>query len=100
MKQKCEARLVYEPGEPVMPGEKDTPESCAAKGGDWQTRMAGQFCNERASDGGKPCMDSDECEGACLESEPGKGACSEYQTVFSCVTLIEDGKPFGSLCID
>jgi hypothetical protein len=61
----------------------------------------GPFCNLRASDAGKPCTDSDQCEGVCLaESEASKsGTCSDTETVLGCVFEMTDGQSLG-ICFD
>jgi len=100
--QQCLVRLAQQPGEPVVPGEKETPESCAAKGGEWQLRFAGPFCNYHASDAGKPCSSQKECEGMCIAKDPmhKQGSCSEFKTVFGCVSILADTGMPTVLCID
>jgi len=99
---KCQAQVM----EPAIPGETETQESCKAKGGDWQRRFIGWFCNYPADDAGQPCMNGEECQGMCLAEDPmqPQGACSDYKVVFGCITVFdkeaqEKGLTKG-LCID
>lgn len=89
------------PEGPVAPGETETAESCAAKGGSWQRRFVGFICNMPASDAGKPCTDSENCEGMCLVEMPAdtEGACSEFKIVYGCVNPMENGR-VTPMCID
>lgn len=87
--------------EQIAPGETETAKSCQAKGGEWQRRYAGYFCNFPANDAGRSCTDGEHCEGDCLAEEPSvkQGRCSDFQTVYGCVNLLKDGKALG-ICID
>lgn len=87
--------------EQIAPGETETAKSCQSKGGEWQRRYIGYFCNYPANDAGKSCTDGSQCAGDCIVEEPGvkQGRCSDYQVVYGCTTLMKDGKALG-ICID
>jgi len=80
---------------------QETKASCEAKGGSWQQRFIGWFCNYPTGDVGKPCTDTKDCEGMCVAEDPNqdKGTCSQYQAVYGCVNLLSGGK-MSVLCID
>ncbi len=92
---KCSARLIEEI---VVPGEVETMESCAQKGGKWMRGNVGYFCNYPARDAGMSCTDGEQCEGECLVV--GRlGKCSDYSVLFGCITVLENGRQLGK-CID
>ena len=87
----------------------DNREKCEAKNGVWQIWGLSQeeSCNIRASDVGKICGDSDECEGLCIDSCLGPecidyiGRCSEFRNYFGCTNLWRDGeREEGGICFD
>lgn len=91
-------------------------ESCEALGGKWGRIGAypEEECNLPTSDAGKECSGYDECEGSCLadlsEDEQSKvaqgivvytkGKCSAWKITVGCLTLVEEGKVSGIICID
>ena len=99
---------VAEGAEPVAPdwaqtapGETETAESCVAKGGEWQRRFIGYFCNYPTNDAGKPCKTGAQCDGECIAERPDSeyGACSEFRVVFGCINFMDEGKVM-PMCID
>ncbi len=54
----------------------------------------GPFCNPIASDAGKVCTDSDQCEGVCLaeDGDAESGRCSDTEKVIGCVFEMRKGK--------
>lgn len=56
-----------------------------------------KVCDQKASDSGKQCTDSTQCEGVCVApqaAEPGRqagGQCSPYLLNFGTMTLVEKG---------
>jgi hypothetical protein len=65
------------------------------------------MCDMPATDAGKQCTNSDQCEGLCLAppgvdlrtGTDGFGQCSPRQINFGCKTRIEDGS-IGMMCLD
>ncbi len=62
-------------------------------------------CNPRASDAGKECTDSSQCEGDCLSEDEtirdnAVGECSSLVYVFGCIAPVNDGKVEYVICID
>lgn len=85
--------------QPIVP---TTEAECLARGGSWMTLglpMQGKpkVCDLRATDAGKACTDSRQCQGACIA--PGAaaagaaviGACSEYVKSFGNLSLVNNG---------
>jgi hypothetical protein len=84
---------------PTIPTTEAT---CLARGGSWTSLglpMPGKpkTCDLKATDAGKACTDSNQCEGACLataEAVSGNsatGSCSDYLANFGNVLLVNDG---------
>ncbi len=93
--------------------------ACIAQDGDWSTHglFVTPFCILSSADAGKPCRDSNECEGACIAElteeeerllikEYGQhvldktGKCSAQQSVFGCHPYVTDGKVHHIMCVD
>jgi len=90
--------------------------SCESRGGRWGRigLSPRPSCNLPASDGGKACSDSDECDGSCLadldanEMEAARkgetlkkdGKCTPWMITVGCQARVEDGKVRGLLCMD
>ncbi|MBL7206156.1 MAG: hypothetical protein ISS36_00985 [Candidatus Aenigmarchaeota archaeon] len=90
--------------------------ACEAKGGRWGRigLDATPSCNYPASDAGKECSDSSECQGRCVadlsdedydKAQEGEiiytnGNCTSKRTVVGCNAFVEDGMVYGILCID
>lgn len=73
---------------------------CEERGGEYQIRKSGWFCNEISSDFGKSCFDSENCEGECLfEEKENKAICSKFKSVYGCFNFLRKGKP-QHICID
>ena len=79
--------------------------------------LAKEFCVLPASDAGKTCNDSSECQGGCiaeltpeehdlLTKEYGKhvlektGQCSQWQQMFGCFPFVSNGKVKEILCVE
>ena len=84
---------------PVIP---QTESDCIAKGGSWTTLGLPmpdkpKTCDLKASDSGKFCTDSSECQGICMASESAlvgsrtTGQCSVYLSNFGNVRQITKG---------
>lgn len=85
-------------------------EACEAVGGVWRiwSRLDAALdrpsCNLRASDAGKQCENSTDCEGECFPEPTPTGACvvgvcSEFQRVFGCFAYLDSGV-CGEICVD
>lgn len=99
--------------EPKLPTNKT---ECESAGGKWgqQGLLEREFCNLLATDFGKKCSDSDECQGKCIatitqqEEELLKqgqalemsGSCSKWHTTFGCLPFVQNGVVSGILCVD
>ena len=104
-----------------------TAEECRSCNGVWGRNGLAEAdsCNCRTHDGGKRCLDGDDCEGMCvLADDPERevveagppargyfvGRCSEVMTRYGCVRVLEHGvrakgpqridSPPAVLCID
>lgn len=104
-------------GQPVQTADStaespQTPQACAAAGGTMQPvcRRQIETCVIAYADAGKPCTDSDQCQGDC-RAEPSdrppalndtgvKGFCQANSDPCGCYTTIEDGKPARTICVD
>ena len=86
--------------------------ACRACRGDWgpQGMMQLEGCNCRTKDAGRTCRDGRDCEAACLLERTDRhgrpvGRCSEFQTMWSCQTIIpvdaaRQGFPLDRICTD
>jgi hypothetical protein len=88
--------------------------TCAMSGGQWiRDGIFGQaqYCLQSYSDGGAPCTQSSDCQGACMldgpisqsalnsvNSSPLQGSCKRNNGRFGCFTYIE--RPTEGWCID
>jgi hypothetical protein len=107
--------------------DPDEFEACMQAGGRWEVLgFSGPGCNLPTSDGGKPCLDSKECESGCLgdpelvmitdrygppiinhqlmdelneQNEENPGLCSAWQQNFGCQVWVENGK-YAAICVD
>jgi hypothetical protein len=103
-------------GATATPSAPQDQASCEAQGGRWGRigRSPREQCNLPASDAGKQCLSSSECEGLCLADISsdqldavmrGKnvvhtsGKCSAWRIVVGCVPMVEDGV-IRPICID
>ncbi len=80
----------------------DNEQDCKAQGGAWgpQGRLQMAMCDLPASDAGKPCTDSSQCQGLCLVSDTSSmGACSPRTVNFGCYDIMADGVKM-TICID
>src|SRR6266498_529000 len=85
-----------------------TKEACDACGGSWAIHGIdpNESCICPTKDVGKPCLDSNQCEGQCIVAEEATfelmndgppprgcfiGRCSEYDTTFGCYRVIPSG---------
>lgn len=107
---------VPDTGTPKDEKVPDTKASCEAAGGTWAAFGISPIekCVLPASDAGKECSDSSECEGSCIaelskedndkvsrgEAVPAKGKCTSSKSVFGCFPIVTQGKVDGILCID
>lgn len=94
------SRLAGTVTKPTIP---QTAAECAARGGNWTTlglTYPGKprVCDLKATDSGKVCSDSNECQGSCVapDSVPNgakaSGTCSAYVSNYGNVRLVEHGK--------
>jgi len=93
----------------VKPDIPQTEQECLARGGNWtHIGLPGmpKRCDLKATDGGKKCTDSSQCEGECMAPEAAQegdtieGSCSEYILVFGCKRFVEDGRVGMTICAD
>ena len=123
---------------PTMPEPTDFPAgfptpdpdeyaACMQAGGRWEVLgFSGPGCNLPTSDGGKPCLDSEECESGCLgdpelvmitdrygppiinhqrmdelndQNDENTGFCSAWQQNFGCQVWVEKGQ-YAAICVD
>ncbi len=85
---------------PVVP--PDNEQDCLDQGGAWGPQGLAQtdMCDLPATDAGKSCIDSSQCQGLCLASDtPSTGACSPRTVNFGCHDVMADGAQMG-ICID
>jgi len=91
---------------PVIPQNES---ECLAKGGHWASiGLPGTpaRCDLKATDGGKACTDSSQCQGECMapdgasEGRRADGICSEYILNFGCTRRIEGGRVGAEICAD
>ena len=66
---------------------------CELSGGKWERIGAADHCNPKATDGGKACTDTSQCQGACLVESitATAGTCSEYRYFPECVNGLYNG---------
>lgn len=78
-----------------------TADACAEQGGMWAAGPDGVFrCNPRATDAGRACLDSSECQGRCLALPQAAGAeplgqCSGYVRADGCPEVLRHGQVVG-----
>lgn len=80
----------------------DNEQDCLDQGGAWgpQGKAQTDMCNLPATDAGKPCTDSDQCQGLCLASDTSStGTCTPHTVNFGCYDIMEDGVQM-AICID
>jgi hypothetical protein len=76
---------------------------CGARGGNWTTLGLPypgkpKVCDLKATDSGKVCSDSSECQGLCVAPDSvasglkANGTCSAYLSNFGNVRVVEHGK--------
>ena len=93
-------RLAATVTKPVVP---QSAAECAARGGNWTTLGLPypgkpKVCDLKATDSGKVCSDSSECQGSCVAPDSiasgakAIGTCSAYVSNFGNVKLVEHGK--------
>ena len=93
-------RLAATVAKPAIP---QTAAECGARGGNWTTLGLSypgkpKVCDPKATDSGKVCSDSSECQGSCLAPDSvasgvkATGTCSAYVANFGSVKLVEHGK--------
>ncbi len=84
-------------------------ESCEAKDGIWKNlgRLQQSGCVLLATDAGKPCTDSKQCQVSCFTSNPEaltgskvEGQCHYSTEQFGCRTYVRNGVAEPTLCID
>lgn len=79
-------------------------DDCLKRNGMWvkQGLSGEKNCNLPASDAGKICTSSDQCQGRCIGESVAvtSGKCSDYQKVFGCHPFVENGLVPGILCVD
>ena len=93
-------RLAATVAKPAIP---QTAAECTVRGGNWTTLglpYAGEpkVCDLKATDSGKVCSDSSECQGSCIALDSiasgvkTSGTCSAYLSNFGNVKLLAHGK--------
>jgi hypothetical protein len=93
-------RLAAAVAKPAVP---QTAAECAARGGNWTTLGIPcpgkpKVCDLKATDFGKICSDSSECQGSCVAPDSvangakSSGTCSPYVSNFGNVKRVEHGK--------
>ncbi len=71
---------------------------CLARGGEFaRAGMRGFNCILPASDAGKSCTSSDQCESHCLSE--GGGICAPTVPYFGCFGVLQNGRK-ATLCVD
>jgi hypothetical protein len=87
----------------ARPAIPQTAVECAARGGNWTTLGLPypgkpKVCDLKATDSGKVCSDSSQCQGSCIAPDSvasgvkASGTCSAYVSNFGNVKLVEHGK--------
>jgi hypothetical protein len=87
----------------ARPAIPQTAAECAARGGNWTTLGLPypgkpKVCDLKATDSGKVCSDSSQCQGSCIAPDSvasgvkASGTCSAYVSNFGNVKLVEHGK--------
>lgn len=81
--------------------------NCEAQGGTWGRfgTYEGNICRLATRDGGRPCMDSSQCESACFTDQTLEknvkvsGKCFEWSdTRGACLNRVQRGKSIGVSC--
>ena len=87
--------------QPLSIPDDVTIEGCRAAGGQ-RDGLAGALCTFAATDAGKTCTDSAECEGRCEATGTGgaNGTCSARISPFGCYSEMRDGVALPALCVD
>ena len=87
--------------QPLSIPDDVTIEGCRAAGGQ-RDGLAGALCTFAATDAGKTCTDSAECEGRCEATGTGgaNGTCSARISPFGCYSEMRDGVARPALCVD
>ena len=87
--------------QPLSIPDEVTIEGCRAAGGQ-RDGLAGALCTFAATDAGKTCTDSAECEGRCEATGTGgaNGTCSARISPFGCYSEMRDGVAQPALCVD
>ncbi len=114
--EKQEVQDNVDKGTPDAETVPNTKASCEATGGTWAAFGISPIekCVLPASDAGKECSDSSECEGSCVaelskedndkvlrgQAVSATGKCTSSKSVFGCFPIVTQGKVDGILCID
>lgn len=87
--------------QPLSIPEEVTIKGCRESGGQ-RDGLAGAVCTFPATDAGKICTDSDDCEGRCEAGDPTAaiGTCSARISPFGCYSEMRDGVAQPALCVD
>nr|CAS02912.1 putative integron gene cassette protein [uncultured bacterium] len=100
---------VKKPGVPIWSRPSAASEAgCREIGGHWfHSRSGEDFCDVPATDAGRVCRDSSECESRCVASndiEPNTkvvGHCDQWHfSVGRCVNRVVRGRATGGMCVD
>lgn len=85
-------------------GDAATEAECLAKGGRWGQwgLLPEEYCQIPSKDAGKSCTDGSECQyGLCMNREQrSPGVCASYRHEFGCYSIIRNGQPESTLCVD
>ena len=91
----------------VAPEAPQTREACEAQGLTWGCRgVPGEGCPEicrlLATDAGRQCTHSDQCQGECIGQKSGAktGRCSDQVVVAGCNYILNDFGTKHQMCID
>jgi hypothetical protein len=93
-------RLAATVAKPAIP---QTAAECSARGGNWTTLGLPypgkpKVCDLKATDSGKVCSDSSECQGSCVAPDniasgaKASGTCSAHVSNFGSIKIVEHGK--------
>jgi hypothetical protein len=81
--------------------------ACVAQGGKVELVLIGaESCVRPTTDGGRPCSDSAECQGACIAPFAAKpedvvtGTCATEIGRVGCINIVAKGKASGEACFD
>ena len=106
----CQPMPATDAGGGATDGTVRTDADCARQGGTMQRVGRAQTlqCVIAYADAGKPCTDSDQCQGQCrgdstpypAAGQPAQGRCQANNQPFGCFYTVENGHAEHALCVD